>query len=519
VADDLGGASLPRRVPGTRRGPGGDPVIWPELSESDLQRIRAALDSAHAEADAPPAELSASLPQRAAGAGNGSKPPAHTGRLETTISRLPTPTAAPPTIPAARSSPVTEETREQPDVAVQPGLATAGTAEPQVLPAPRPHAEQQPGRQAHRDEKMASPGQGTASREKAPAHEANGQASRGKAQLHRTRALTRRPKPAPPEALPPPPRPAPPKSAPPTAPAAPPGPGRRRRRVRPGRAVITSSAILMLVLISGSSVFLLTRHAGTTRASPRARTEATVGDAAAAWVATQVSRAGPVSCDRAMCQTLEAHGVPAADLLVLRRRGAGPLHSAVMVVTPAVTKMLGNRLLTADAPATLASFGSGARRISVRMIYRRGAAAYAAALRKEIADRKTSGASMLLLDSVTASPATRRQLQGGQVDSRLLLTLAELASQWQVTIVAFGDRAPGASPGVPLRSADLIVTGGKTGPASARQVRLMSVFVHQLGEFYAGARIRTVHLANGQDVVRIEFTAPGRFGLLGTPAP
>jgi hypothetical protein len=47
----------------------------------------------------------------------------------------------------------------------------------------------------------------------------------------------------------------------------------------------------------------------------------------------------------------------------------------------------------------------------------------------------------------------------------------------------------------------------------------MSVFVHQLGEFYAGARIRTVHLANGQDVVRIEFTAPGRFGLLGTPAP
>jgi hypothetical protein len=184
-----------------------------------------------------------------------------------------------------------------------------------------------------------------------------------------------------------------------------------------------------------------------------------------------------------------------------------------------VTKMLGNRLLTADAPATLASFGSGARRISVRMIYRRGAAAYAAALRKEIADRKTSGASMLLLDSVTASPATRRQLQGGQVDSRLLLTLAELASQWPVTIVAFGDRAPGASPGVPLRSADLIVTGGKTGPASARQVRLMSVFVHQLGEFYAGARIRTVHLANGQDVVRIEFTAPGRFGLLGTPAP
>ena len=152
------------------------------------------------------------------------------------------------------------------------------------------------------------------------------------------------------------------------------------------------------------------------------------------------------------------------------------------------------------------------------MIYRR-AAAYATALRKEIADRKTSGASLLLLRPVTAATADRRQLRGGQVDSRLLLTLAELASQWPISIVAFGDRGPGASPGVPLRSADLVVTGGKAGLAPAGQVRLMSVFVHQLGEFFAGARIRTVRLANGRDVVRIEFTAPSRFGLLGTPAP
>jgi hypothetical protein len=140
--------------------------------------------------------------------------------------------------------------------------------------------------------------------------------------------------------------------------------------------------------------------------------------------------------------------------------------------------MVGSRL-TADAPATLASFGSGAGRISVRMIYRR-AAAYATALRKEIADRKTSGASLLLLRPVTAATADRRQLRGGQVDSRLLLTLAELASQWPISIVAFGDRGPGASPGVPLRSADLVVTGGKAGLAPAGQVRLMSVFVHQL---------------------------------------
>ena len=112
----------------------------------------------------------------------------------------------------------------------------------------------------------------------------------------------------------------------------------------------------------------------------------------------------------------------------------------------------------------------------------------------------------------------RQELQDGQVDSRLLLTLGEVASQWPVSIVAFGDRGPGASSGIPFRSADLVVTDAKAGSAPAGQVRLMSDFVHQLGGYYAGARIRTVRLADGQDGVRIEFTAPGRFGLLSTSA-
>jgi hypothetical protein len=178
--------------------------------------------------------------------------------------------------------------------------------------------------------------------------------------------------------------------------------------------------------------------------------------------------------------------------------------------------MTGSRLLAEDAPATIASFGSGGRQISVRMIYRRGAAAYAAALRTEVADQKTAGSSLLLLGPVTATAVARQQLQGGQADSRLLLTLAELASQWPVTIMAFGDRGPGASPGIPFRSADLVVTGAKASPDPAGQVRLMSDFVHQLGSYFANARIQAVQLTSGQRVVQIEFTAPGRFGLLRT---
>ena len=522
MAEDKGGPPLPRREPGTKRGPGTGPLTRPVLSDSDLQRIRAALDSAQAQAPAPPFERPAPLHRRVRDASKANQPPAHTARPELPAALLPTrpkkaPTEPAPAVPPPRPGDVAEETGGQPDATAQPGPAAA-PAGPQLVPAQRAPAEERDQRQDHPGEDKASPEQETASREAVLAAPKNGQAGLGKAQLHGTRALARRPKPAAQETPPPPPQPAPPKSAPPTAPASPPPPARPRKRGR-GRAIITGSAIATLVLLSAGSALLLTRHAGTTKARTDAGPAVAVRDRAADWVATQVGRAGLVSCDQAMCHALQARGVPAADLLVLRSSGADPLHSAVVVVTAAVKKMVGSRRLAADAPAAIASFGSGPGRIAIRLIFPRGAAAYATALRKEIADRKAAEASFLQLDSqVTRSAAVRRELRDGQVDTRLLLTLGEVASQSQVSIVAFGDRGPGASSGIPFRSADLVITGGKAGSAPASQVQLMSVFVHQLGGFYAGVRIHTARLADGQEGVRIEFTAPGRFGLLSTSA-
>jgi hypothetical protein len=277
-------------------------------------------------------------------------------------------------------------------------------------------------------------------------------------------------------------------------------------------------ALALVLALAGSLIFLLKRHDGTVQAiapttAPGANaasaTAAEVRAAAAAWVASQVSRANPISCDQRMCRALQARGVPAADLLVLKPGGGEPLHSRVIVVTAAVTKMVGTEFLTADAPAAIASFGSGSRQIAVRLIYPQGAAAYAAALRQDIAERKTNEVSLLENPQVKAPPVARKQLQDGQVDSRLLLTLAQLASQWRLSIVAFGDRPPGASPGVPLRSADLAVTGDAVGLAQQ-----MSAFAHGLKTYFTSARIRAVRLANGQDVVRVEFAAPSPLGVL-----
>ena len=546
MAEDKGGSPLPRRVPGTKRGPGTGPLTRPELSDSDLQRIRSALDSAQAQASAPPAERPAPLPRRVRDAGNGSEPPAPTARPESPAALLPTrrkktPTEPPPAMPAPRPGEAPEGTERQPDVTAEPGPAAAASAGPQLVPAQRAPAEEREERHEQPAEERASPERKTAgrkeetasregrtaSKEEALTVQENGQAGLGKAQLHGTRALTRRPKPAAPGAPraapgapPPPPKPAPPKSAPPAGPASPPVPARSRKRRR-GRAIITGSAIATLVLLSaGSSAWLLTQHAGPAKARTDASSEVTVRDDAVAWVAGQVSREGLVSCDQQMCRALQKRGIPAADLLVLRRGAADPLRSAVIVVTPAVRKIVAARLLAADAPAAFASFGSGAGRISIRLIYRQGAAAFFSALRREIADRKAAGASFMQLDSqVTQSAAVGRELRAGQVDARLLLTLGEVASQWKISIVAFGDRGPGASRGISLRSADLALSGGRLGSKLAGLVQMMSGFVHGLGDYFADARIRMVRLPSGQEVVRIAFTAPGRFGLLRTAAP
>ena len=313
---------------------------------------------------------------------------------------------------------------------------------------------------------------------------------------------------------------APPRQAQPKAPAPRPEPVRPPERPRRGRGFKIGVTLALVLALAGSLALLLKRPGGAAHATapppgPSASaplgTAAQVRDATAAWVAGQVSRARPISCDPVMCQALRADGVPVADLLALKPGGGDPLHSGVIVVTPAVIKMVGTEFLTADAPATIASFGSGSRQDSVRVIYPRGAAAYAAALRQDIADRKANESALLENPRVTAPPAAHRQLQGGQVDSRLLFTLGQLASQWPLAIVEFGDRAPGASPGVPLRSADLAVTGDAAGLA-----RQMSAYARQLQDFFASARIRAVRLANGQDVVRVEFAAPSPLGVMNS---
>ena len=218
MAEDKGGSPLPRRVPGTKRGPGTRPLTKPELSDSDLERIRAALNSAQAQmAAAPLAERSAPLPRRVPDVSNGSEAPARPARPESPAALLPTrrkktPTEPPPAVPAPGPSQVTEESERQPEGTAEPGPAATTAAGPRLVPTQRATVKEREERQDHPDEEKASPEQEKASRN--PETVGKGE-----------------------------------------APAAQPPPARLRKRR--GRTISTCIVIAALVLLSAGSAFLL----------------------------------------------------------------------------------------------------------------------------------------------------------------------------------------------------------------------------------------------------------------------
>jgi hypothetical protein len=247
-----------------------------------------------------------------------------------------------------------------------------------------------------------------------------------------------------------------------------------------------------------------------------------VRNRAAAWVAGQVSRTTVVACDPVMCQALRARSVPAASLYQLGPQTTSPLSSQVIVATAAVRAQFGSLLGSVYAPAVLASFGAGPDRIDIRQTAQHGAAAYRAMLRADLANRRASGTELLHSSRIAATFAARRQLAAGQVDTRLLIAIAQMAVTHPIYIVDFGRPAPGADPDMPLRQADLAEDAhARQHPghaASAGYVRSMLSFLHGQRGRFRPAYVRTVHLPGGVTVLRIEFAAPSPLGLLGPHA-
>lgn len=230
---------------------------------------------------------------------------------------------------------------------------------------------------------------------------------------------------------------------------------------------------------------------------------------AAAWIAQQVGSDVNVSCDPQMCGEVREQGFPAARLTALAPRTDGPLGAGVVVATPTLRDQFGARLATVYAPLVLASFGSGAEQVDIRVVAPDGAAALRAQLAAEHTHLVAAGTQLLRNSNIEASPTSRAPLLAGQVDPRLLVTLSALASQGPVRLVTFDDSSPGTSTVVQLRGAEI-------GADSTAGLSAVLGFLRAQQAPYLPASAVIAHAVSGQSVVTVRYDAPGPMDVGGS---
>ena len=223
---------------------------------------------------------------------------------------------------------------------------------------------------------------------------------------------------------------------------------------------------------------------------------------AAAWIASQVNSAAVIGCYPALCASLRARGVSANRLAAL-----GSTRADVIAILSSADQKPVDRY----APALIASFGSGGSRIEIRAVTPGGAASYQSALRADLNARKSAGSQLLRNNRIRFSVVDAGQLRAGEVDSRLLATLAALSSQFALQVMGFGDSSPGA----PLLFREVTVASYGRGNGAARLAAALAMVKAQEGP-YLPARSAIVRLGTGQPVLLIEFASPSPLGLLTT---
>jgi hypothetical protein len=225
---------------------------------------------------------------------------------------------------------------------------------------------------------------------------------------------------------------------------------------------------------------------------------------AVAWIVTQVTSGAIIACDPATCAALQAHGVNASRLMPMRSGADNPLGASVVVTSSPMPSQFADEY----APAVIASFGSGVSRVDVRATVPGGAAAYESALRADLAARESAGAQLLRNWRIQFTGPGAVQLRAGEVDSRLLATLAALSSQYSFRVTAFGDTSPGVQ--VLYRQVTVMIGGGD----GTAELTAALALVNAQDAPYQPARAVISHPAAGQAALVIEFAAPSPLGLL-----
>ena len=235
--------------------------------------------------------------------------------------------------------------------------------------------------------------------------------------------------------------------------------------------------------------------------------------AAATWITQQVTPGTSVACDAQMCAALTTAGFPAAQEVQVGMTSQSLSNAQLVVLTPQLRRYfraVNHRLGRDVAPPALASFGG----ISVHAIDQNGAAAYEGQLSQDLQARLQAGRQLLKSDRVTASPSAQTALATGQVDSRLLLALQALAAREPIDILAFDDSGPGASSGVPFREVDLAVAFPAARMSPQEYIGTLRPILQAHSNFPPYNRVAPTRMPDGQLAAQIEYGVPGSLGLL-----
>lgn len=289
----------------------------------------------------------------------------------------------------------------------------------------------------------------------------------------------------------------------------------RRRRITLGLVVVVAAVAIALAALQLAGAFptvaaraarpSAAEHPATRSVSPQPA--AAAQSQAAAWIAGQVSSAAIIGCYPALCASLQSQGVSAGRLVLLGSRMTGLLGADVVATLPSADmKVVGQY-----APALIASFGSGGSRIEIRAVAAGGAVAYQSALRADLQARESAGSQLSRNPRLRFTAVDSARLAAGEVDSRLLATLAALSSQFTLRVTAFSDSSPGA----PVLFREVAVASDGDGDGAARLAAALAMVSAQETP-YLPARSAIAHLGTGQPVLLIEFASPSPLGLLTT---
>jgi hypothetical protein len=297
------------------------------------------------------------------------------------------------------------------------------------------------------------------------------------------------------------------------------GPGSDRLARR--RAVVAGLSVLVMAAAATTGITLAGRNqAGGKRPAVAQLSDAALATAAAnrqlaaRWIVAQVSRGVIVACDPLMCAVLQHDGFPVADLEPLGTGAADPLGSGVVVSTVALRSELGPRLERVYAPTVLATFGRGSSAVAVRVTAPGGATSYLAAARADLLARQQDSDELLRNANIHVPAAGRAELAAGQVDSRVLITLAALAHSVPVYVRQFGDAGPGATAGTPMRS--MTISAAPLPQDAGYLADVLAFLRAQRAPFLATV---TVSGTGAAAVLQIVFSAPSPLGLLSAHTP